>query len=188
MLVWLSAWSEMQTCIWLTSCHCHSLSLALVKSKLDLPCWYRLIRVIPEKGPLNGCVCVCVCVCKTYFVSHMRTDWLWTFDRLPKCNQIRKTNKDFSPKPGNFVFLSKMYEKNLLKTLSPFLLNSAEDNLSSCVWDSAYADHCYIYLYLLTCVFIYLLILVPQLFCVTSVLSASTGHVVDRHICGHVIH
>jgi len=24
--------------------------------------WYRLTRVVPEKGPLNGCVCVCVCV------------------------------------------------------------------------------------------------------------------------------
>ena len=23
----------------------------------------RLTRVVPEKGPLNGCVCVCVCVC-----------------------------------------------------------------------------------------------------------------------------
>ena len=24
---------------------------------------YRLTRVVPEKGPLNGCVRVCVCVC-----------------------------------------------------------------------------------------------------------------------------
>ena len=24
---------------------------------------YRLTRVVPEKGPLNGCVCVCVCDC-----------------------------------------------------------------------------------------------------------------------------
>jgi len=24
--------------------------------------WYRLTRVVPEKGPLNGCVCVCVFV------------------------------------------------------------------------------------------------------------------------------
>ena len=22
------------------------------------PFWYRLTRVVPEKGPLNGCVCV----------------------------------------------------------------------------------------------------------------------------------
>ena len=38
-------------------CHCHSLSLALVKSTLVLPFWYRLTPVVPEKGPLNGCVC-----------------------------------------------------------------------------------------------------------------------------------
>jgi len=24
-----------------------------------VPFWYRLTRVVPEKGPLNGCVCVC---------------------------------------------------------------------------------------------------------------------------------
>ena len=27
---------------------------------LFLPFWYRLTRVVLEKGPLNGCVCVCV--------------------------------------------------------------------------------------------------------------------------------
>jgi len=35
------------------------LSLASVKSRLVLPFWYRLTRVVPEKGPLNGRVCVC---------------------------------------------------------------------------------------------------------------------------------
>jgi len=40
--------------------HGHSLSLASVKSRLVLPLWYRLTRVVPEKGPLNGCVCVYV--------------------------------------------------------------------------------------------------------------------------------
>ena len=39
------------------------LSLASVKSRLVLPFWYRLTRVVLDKGPLNGCVCVCVCVC-----------------------------------------------------------------------------------------------------------------------------
>ena len=39
-------------------CHCHSLSLAPVKSRLVLPFWYRLTWVVPDKGPLNGCVCV----------------------------------------------------------------------------------------------------------------------------------
>ena len=57
-LAWLSVWSEVQTCIWPSWCHCHSLSLASVKSRLVLPFWYRLTRVVLEKGPLNGCVCV----------------------------------------------------------------------------------------------------------------------------------
>ena len=52
----------MQTCIWPSWCHCDSLSVASVKSGSVLPFWYRLTRVFPEKGPLNGCVYVCVCV------------------------------------------------------------------------------------------------------------------------------
>jgi len=54
-VVWLSVWSKVQTCIWLSWCHCRSLSLAPVKSRLVLPFWYRLTWVVPEKGPLNGC-------------------------------------------------------------------------------------------------------------------------------------
>ena len=55
-LTWLPAWSEVQTCRWPSWCHCHSLSLAVVKSRLVLPFWYRLTWVVPDKGPLNGCV------------------------------------------------------------------------------------------------------------------------------------
>ena len=57
-LAWLSVWSEVQTCIWTSWCHCHSLSLAPVKSRLVLPFWYRLTQVVLEKRPLNGCVVV----------------------------------------------------------------------------------------------------------------------------------
>jgi len=49
-LAWLSVWSEVQTCIWPSWCHCHSLSVASVKSRLVLPFWYRLIWVVPEKS------------------------------------------------------------------------------------------------------------------------------------------
>ena len=59
-LAWLSVWSEVQTCMWPSGFHCHSLSRASVKSRLVLPFWYRLTRVVLDKGPLNGCVCVCV--------------------------------------------------------------------------------------------------------------------------------
>ena len=51
----------MQTCIWPSWCHCHSLFLASVKSRLVLPFWYRLTRVVPEKRAVKR-VCVCVCV------------------------------------------------------------------------------------------------------------------------------
>ena len=61
-LAWLSVWSKVQTCIWPSEFHCHSLSLASVKSRLVLPFWYRPTRVVLDKGPLNGCVCVCVII------------------------------------------------------------------------------------------------------------------------------
>jgi len=57
-LAWLSVCSEVQTSMWPRQCHCQSLSLASVKSRLVLPFWYRLTWVVPVKGPLNGCVCV----------------------------------------------------------------------------------------------------------------------------------
>jgi len=49
-LAWLSVWSEVQTCIWPSGFHCHSLSLASVKSRLVLPFLYGLTRVVPDKG------------------------------------------------------------------------------------------------------------------------------------------
>ena len=58
MLAWLPVWSEVQTCILSSWCHCHSLSLASVKSRLVLPFWCRLTWVVPGKEPVNGCVCV----------------------------------------------------------------------------------------------------------------------------------
>ena len=64
--MWLSLWSEVQTCICPSWCHCHSLSLASVKSRLVLPFSYWLTWVVPEKGPLNGCVC---------FVVRRRVQW-----------------------------------------------------------------------------------------------------------------
>ena len=57
-LACLSVWSKVQTCIWPSGFHCHSLSLASVKSRLVLPLCYRLTHIVPDKGPLNGCVCV----------------------------------------------------------------------------------------------------------------------------------
>ena len=64
-LALLSAWRELQTCmIWLRWCHCHSLCLASVKSRLVLLFWYWLAWVVPEKRAIKR-VCVYVCVCVT---------------------------------------------------------------------------------------------------------------------------
>ena len=63
LLAWLSVWSEVQTCISPSWCHCHSLSLASVKSRLVLPFWYQLTWVVPEKGLLNVCVLGAVFFC-----------------------------------------------------------------------------------------------------------------------------
>ena len=76
-LVWLSVWSEVQTCIWPSWCHCNSLSLASVKSRSVLPFGYRPTQVVLEKGLLNGCV-VCVYIyiymyiyIARYFIGNM---------------------------------------------------------------------------------------------------------------------
>ena len=50
----------------------HSLSLALVKSRLVLPLCYRLTQVVPDKGPLNVCVC---CLSAAVRLRPRRTDW-----------------------------------------------------------------------------------------------------------------
>jgi len=34
--------------------------------------WYRLTRVVPDKGPLNGCVCVCVWIYIFFTVFHCK--------------------------------------------------------------------------------------------------------------------
>ena len=57
MLAWLSVWSKVQTCIWPGWCHCHSLSVASVKSRLVLPFWYRLTQGSPWQRAVKR-VCI----------------------------------------------------------------------------------------------------------------------------------
>ena len=113
-LAWLSVWSEMQTCIWPSWCHCHSLSLASVKSRLVLPFWYRLTWVVPDTGPLNGCVCVCVrvrvrvcvcvCVCVCDKWQSCQHNWLidWV-EALCPSRHISGHFGDVSPKPISWL-------------------------------------------------------------------------------------
>ena len=77
-LAWLSVWSEVQTCIWPSWCHCHSLSVASVKYRLVLPLWHRPTWVVPDRGPLNWCVCVCVCSVNTSITQWLTDNHYWT--------------------------------------------------------------------------------------------------------------
>ena len=79
-LAWLSVWSEVQTCIWPSWYHCHSLSLAPVKSRLVL---------VPEKGPLNGCVCVL----PTLFVRSKLRRFLSFSEEFQAINKRRQKEK-----------------------------------------------------------------------------------------------
>jgi len=116
-LVWLSVWREVQTCIWPSWCHCHSQSLASVKSRLVSPFWYRLTRVVPDKGPLNARACVraCVCVCLCVSVSVCVCVCVcWHF----QCYlQINAHTFDLPPEPGlsnaAMVFFSLVLNENL---------------------------------------------------------------------------
>ena len=81
-------WSEVQTCIWPSWCHCHSLSLASVKSRLVLPFWYPLTRVVPDKEPLNGCVCVCVSLFSTTGHFHFTCIYSATTTQYYYCHLI----------------------------------------------------------------------------------------------------
>ena len=87
-LAWLSVWSKLQTCIWPSWCHCDSLSLASVKSRLVLPFWYRLTCVVPEKGPLNGCVCIHGGPKNDCF-SDLVTLWRLVLERRTVCQNFR---------------------------------------------------------------------------------------------------
>jgi len=47
-------------CIWSSWCHCHPIISCSSKIQNGLPFWYRLIQVVLEKRPLNGCRVVVV--------------------------------------------------------------------------------------------------------------------------------
>ena len=85
-LAWLSVWSEVQTCIWPSWCHCHSLSLAPVKSRLILPFWYRLTQVVLEKRPLNGCSSYWLC-----------SEQLWSHIQAPAGEPLKPVTDSRSP-------------------------------------------------------------------------------------------
>ena len=58
-LAWLSVWSKVQTCTWPSWSHCHSLSLASVKSRLVFT---FLVPAHPGSPGQRAVKRVCVCV------------------------------------------------------------------------------------------------------------------------------
>jgi len=73
-LVWLCVWNKVQiVCIWSSWCHCYPKtlsSLASFKSRLALPFWFWLTKVVLEKRPLNGCSSLC------WYVPHTSSETL----------------------------------------------------------------------------------------------------------------
>ena len=73
MLAWLSVWSEVQTCMWPSWCHCHSLSLASVKIQIGFTFLVPAHLGSPGKMAIKlVCVCVCAnsfCVTNQYWYS-----------------------------------------------------------------------------------------------------------------------
>ena len=59
----LSVWSEVQTCIWPSWCHCHSLSLAPVKFRLVFTARCYASAALAMGLCMSVCLCLSVCVC-----------------------------------------------------------------------------------------------------------------------------
>jgi len=60
----LSVWSDVQTCIWPSWCHCHPLSFSCFSKSTQIGFTFLVPAHLgsPGKGLLNGCVYVCVCI------------------------------------------------------------------------------------------------------------------------------
>jgi len=81
--VGLSVWSEVQTCIRPSWCHCHSLSLASVKSRLVLPFWYPFTRVVRTKE------CVVLNMSISIYVWHYTIVFEWLKGHFNQCELLR---------------------------------------------------------------------------------------------------
>ena len=105
-LAWLSVWSEVQICIWSSWCHCHSLSLASVKSRLVFTFLVLAHPGSPGKRAVKR-VCVCVCNytwCISYDVTkHTHTHLTDLFPWLPRWAGTRKV------KPSGFYWSKRQW-------------------------------------------------------------------------------
>ena len=65
-LAWLFVWSEVQICIWLSWCHCHSLSLASVKSRFGFTFLVPAYRGSPGQRTIKCTTPTCMRACVVY--------------------------------------------------------------------------------------------------------------------------
>ena len=67
-----------------------------------LPFWYRLTRVVPDKGPLNGCVCVRICVKMYSQYSRMGREMRVMFysGRMLPRELTRRTTRGYYTQPA----------------------------------------------------------------------------------------
>jgi len=72
-LAWSSVWCEVQTCIWSSGFHCHSLSLASVKSRLVFT---FLVPAHPGSLGQRAVERVCVCVCVVFYDWPLQHMWV----------------------------------------------------------------------------------------------------------------
>jgi len=100
-LAWLSVWSEVQTCVWPSGFHCHSLSPASVKSRLVLPFWYRLTQVVLDKGPFNGRVCQCG---RMQLLIPMFSSFHYPLPDFTQVSQSRRSEGMLLPSPILSIF------------------------------------------------------------------------------------
>ena len=88
MLEWLSVWSERGADLHTAQLMPLPLTVSCFsKIQIGLPFWYRLTRVVLEKGPLNRCVCVCVCVCEINRFLYSRATGLLT-ETIVGCSRL----------------------------------------------------------------------------------------------------
>ena len=88
MLAWFSVCSEVQTCMWPSWCHCHSLSLASVKSRLVLPFWYRLVAWHSGRTSVSGW--------RTFPVLRSTCSW-WVTTNVGKPSAIGQPTRPTQP-------------------------------------------------------------------------------------------
>ena len=71
-LAWLPVWSEVQTCIWPSWCHCHSLVCCFSNIQIGFTFLVPAYPGSPGQRAVKWfCVCVCVCVLRVFCTSYL---------------------------------------------------------------------------------------------------------------------